>query len=147
MNSLPQKRLAADVLNVGIHKVWLNPDRITDIKEALTKQDIRDLIKDGAIKAKATNHKKVKKKTKKRTTGKIKKRPRRRKEKYIMLIRKLRRYLTGLKENKIIISKDYQRLRRLAKAGNFKSIEALKEYVKTVVAKEWVKEKIKEKKK
>jgi len=147
MTNLAQKRLAADVLNVGINRVWLNPSRLEDIKEALTKQDIRDLIKDEAIKAKATNHKKVKKKKKKRTTGKIRKRPRRRKEKYIMLIRKLRRYLKGLKENKKLISKEYHYLRRLAKAGNFKSLEALKEYVKAMVIKEGIKEKTKIKKK
>jgi len=147
MHSLAQKRLAADVLNVGIHRVWLDPSRIEDIKEALTKQDIRDLIKDNAIKAKATNHKKVKKKKKKRTIGKTKKRVKRRKEKYIMLIRKLRRYLKGLKENKKLISKEYHYIRRLAKAGNFKSLEALKEYVKANVINGEIQEKTKIKKK
>ena len=64
-----------------------------------------------------------------------------------MLIRKLRRYLKGLKENKKLISKEYHYLRRLAKAGNFKSLEALKEYVKAMVIKEGIKEKTKIKKK
>ena len=46
-----QKRIAAQVLKVGINKVWLDPERIDDIKEAITKADIRSLIKSGVIKA------------------------------------------------------------------------------------------------
>jgi LSU ribosomal protein L19E len=46
-----QKRLAADVLDVGESRVRLDPDRQGDIAEAITREDIRELIDDGVIEA------------------------------------------------------------------------------------------------
>jgi large subunit ribosomal protein L19e len=46
-----QKRLAADVLGVGENRVRLDPDRQGDIAEAITREDIRELIDDGVIEA------------------------------------------------------------------------------------------------
>ncbi len=46
-----QKRLAAEVLDVGKNKVWLDPDRQSDIAEAITREDIRELADEGAIRA------------------------------------------------------------------------------------------------
>jgi large subunit ribosomal protein L19e len=46
-----QKRLAADVLDVGQNKVWLDPDRQGDIAEAITREDVRELVDEGAIRA------------------------------------------------------------------------------------------------
>ena len=50
MSSL-QKRLAARILKVGESRVWLDPSKTKDIDAAITKIDIRKLIKQGAIKA------------------------------------------------------------------------------------------------
>jgi len=136
MTHQTQKRLAANILGVGINKVWFDPNRLEDIKEALTKQDIRDLIKDGAIKSKQTEYKKVKKEKKKRRTGKMKKRVKRRKQKYVKLIRKLRKYLKEIRKMDKISSKEYNHLRRLSKAGIFKSKKHLEEYVKVTIFKE-----------
>jgi len=44
-----QKKLAAEVANVGIDRVRLVPERASEIKDAITKADIRMLIKSGAI--------------------------------------------------------------------------------------------------
>ena len=46
-----QKRLAAELLEVGVSRVWFDPNRLTDIKNAITKADLRKLINEGAIKA------------------------------------------------------------------------------------------------
>jgi len=46
-----QKRLASDVLDVGENKVWFDPDRQADIAEAITREDIRGLVDEGAIRA------------------------------------------------------------------------------------------------
>jgi len=46
-----QKRLAAEVLDVGENKVWLDPDRQGDIAEAITREDVRELVEEGAIRA------------------------------------------------------------------------------------------------
>ncbi|MEM2874029.1 MAG: 50S ribosomal protein L19e [Candidatus Nanoarchaeia archaeon] len=45
-----QKILAAKVAGVGVDRVVLVPERISEIKDAITKTDIRSLIKSGAIK-------------------------------------------------------------------------------------------------
>ncbi len=47
-----QRRLAADVLDVGKNKVWLDPDRQGDIADAITREDVRDLVDEGVIQAK-----------------------------------------------------------------------------------------------
>jgi len=46
-----QKRLAAEVLDVGENKIWLDPDSQGDISEAITREDIRELVDQGAIRA------------------------------------------------------------------------------------------------
>ena len=47
-----QKRLAADVLDVGKNRVWFNPERQADIADAITREDVRELVEEGAITAK-----------------------------------------------------------------------------------------------
>ena len=44
-----QKRLAADVLDVGKNRVWFDPSRQADIAEAITRADVRELVQEGAI--------------------------------------------------------------------------------------------------
>jgi large subunit ribosomal protein L19e len=46
-----QRRLAADVLDVGESRVWLDPEAQGDIAEAITREDVRDLVDRGAIAA------------------------------------------------------------------------------------------------
>jgi large subunit ribosomal protein L19e len=40
-----QKTISAKMLGVGKSKVWFNNDRLDEIKEAITKRDIKSLIK------------------------------------------------------------------------------------------------------
>ena len=47
-----QKRLASDILDVGKDRVWFNPERQGDIADAITREDVRELVDDGAITAK-----------------------------------------------------------------------------------------------
>jgi len=44
-----QRRLAADILDVGESRVWLDPDAQSEIAEAITRDDIRDLVDRGVI--------------------------------------------------------------------------------------------------
>jgi len=46
-----QKRLAAEVLDVGQNDIWLDPDQQGDIAEAITREDVRELVEQGAIRA------------------------------------------------------------------------------------------------
>ena len=49
-----QKRLAADVLKVGMSRVWIDPDFEDEVSLAITRDDIRRLIDEGAIQKKRT---------------------------------------------------------------------------------------------
>ncbi|KAK9709119.1 60S ribosomal protein L19B [Basidiobolus ranarum] len=44
-----QKRLAASVLKCGKRKVWIDPNEISEIANANSRQNIRKLVKDGLI--------------------------------------------------------------------------------------------------
>ncbi|CAM8882503.1 unnamed protein product [Rhodiola kirilowii] len=49
-----QKRLAASVMNCGKGKVWLDPNEVSEISMANSRQNIRKLVKDGFIIRKPT---------------------------------------------------------------------------------------------
>ena len=49
MNLLSQRRLAAQVMGCGGTRVKFNTERLDEVAEALTKDDIRSLVKSGAI--------------------------------------------------------------------------------------------------
>ena len=61
-----QKKLAAKILKVGVSRVWLDPSKKKEIESAITKADIRKLIKKGYIKALPEKLKKPKEKKKRR---------------------------------------------------------------------------------
>ena len=46
-----QKRLAADVLGVGKNRVRFDPDAQGEIADAITRDDVRELIEEGIIEA------------------------------------------------------------------------------------------------
>ena len=48
-----QKRMAADVLDVGKNRIWLDPERQGELADAITREDIRELVDEGAIRAEA----------------------------------------------------------------------------------------------
>jgi len=130
-----QRRLAAEILNTGKAKVIFDPLRFEDISKAITRLDIRDLIKDKAITRRFTKKQRTKKEARNKGLGHIRKRLKRRKERYMAKIRKIRRYLSETKNRKIISKEEYQYLRRLAKSGHFKTRRHLKEHLTTVLKK------------
>ena len=70
MNLGRKKSLAAKTLKVGKERVVFLATRINEIKEAITKNDIRDLTAEGAILVKEVGgRKKNLKKTTKKSTG------------------------------------------------------------------------------
>ena len=69
-----KKELASRTLNVGKGRIAFVSSRNKEIKEAITKQDIRDLVIDGAIVIKEVKgRKKIVGRKNKRRAGKIKK--------------------------------------------------------------------------
>src|SRR3989344_5480011 len=95
-----KRALAARTLKVGKNRVIFNSQRLSEIKEAITKQDIKDLVSSGVIRIKDKKGKrKIQKRKTRRRSGSIKKKVNKSKREYIILTRKLRAHLKKLKEN------------------------------------------------
>ena len=76
---LKKRDLAAKTMKVGKDRITFVRARLEEIKEAITKQDIRDLVASGAIMIKPVKGRKTNvKRRNKRGTGKIKKKENRR---------------------------------------------------------------------
>ena len=130
MNLLKKKKLAKEVLGKGKNKIVFVQERLDEIKEALTKQDIRDLQKEGAIILKENKgRKKITKRKNKRGPGKIKKSVNTRKQDYVVMTRKLRKYVAELKEKKILTSDEVVDIRKKIRNRQFRSKAHLKEYI------------------
>ncbi len=130
MNLLKKKILASKVLGVGKSRVIFLNSRINEIKEAITKQDIRDLKSEGAILIREIKGRSRAKKGSRRTgPGKVKKKVNKRKKRYMILTRKLRSHVSGLKGNGNISAEEYIDLRKKIRNSFFKSKSHLREHV------------------
>ncbi len=128
MNLKKKKALAARTLGVGEKRIKFLEPRLEEIKEALTKQDIKDLVKDGAIVIKNIGGRKtIVRKKKRRTAGNVRKKVNRRKEEYVALTRKLRKQLR-IMEGKLT-KKEKEDLRKKIKNKFFESNAAFKSYI------------------
>jgi len=136
-----QKRLSGQLLKCSKYRIKFDSDRLGDIKESITKYDLKKLISQGAITRspeKSTSKVRVRKlkaqKRKGRRAGqgsrKGKKTARQpKKEVWMNKIRLQREFLKLLKEKKHITSKIYQNLYRKAKGGFFRSKRHMKIYI------------------
>ena len=141
MNLKTQKRIAAQILKVGVNRVVFDLERLNDIKEAITKSDMRGLIKEKVVSKKpylsqsrvrARKVMEQKKKGKRKGPGSRKgsKNARiRSKTIWVRKIRVLRGFLKELKDKKMLESKDYRELFLKSKGGYFRSKRHLKLYV------------------
>lgn len=130
MNLLKKKALASRMLKVGKKRIIFSKERVNEIKEAITKQDIRDLKDEGAIIVKdIKGSRKNKQKSKKRGPGKIRKKVNQRKKEYVIMTRKLRKYLFEIKKQGKISREDMKDMRKKIRNRIFKSKAHLKEYI------------------
>lgn len=130
MNLRKKRQLASRVLDVGMKRIWFDSNRLNEIKEAITAQDIRDLFKSKAIEVKQIAGRKNKReRNTRRKQGKIKKSLNMRKKNYIFLVRKLRKHLKLLRKQKKISRDIYNKLRREAKSGKFKNKQNMMEEI------------------
>ena len=126
-----KKQLASRTLQVGKNRIVFNTTRLQEIKEAITKQDIKDLLQDKAITIKQIKGtKKIVKRKTRRRLGSVKRKVNTRKKDYMTLTRKLRTYLAHLKKTKQIKQEDFENLRKQIRAKQFKSLNQLKERIK-----------------
>lgn len=137
-----QKRLAAEILGVGESRIWINPEEAERVSEAITREDIRKLIKEGVIRVKPEHSNsrgrwrrlhKQRKKGRRRGPGSRKGKATARlskKEAWMNRVRAQRKLLKTLRDKGVISRKDYRRLYRLVKGGVFKSVAQLRTYIK-----------------
>tara|TARA_Y100000034_G_scaffold63843_2_gene77177 strand:- start:7628 stop:8047 length:420 start_codon:yes stop_codon:yes gene_type:complete len=128
-----KKNLAARVLNVGKSRIVFNTSSLAQIKEAITKQDIKDLVQDKLIIIKPIKGtlKKKKRKTRRRQ-GSIRKKPSTRKQDYVILTRKLRAHLLVLKSRSKISPENFNLLRKEIRAKSFRSLSHMKERISAI---------------
>lgn len=141
MNLKLQKKLASEILKVGINTIWINPEKRKEAKEAITKADIRVLIQKGYIRARKTNERSragarkihiQKKSGRRRGIGRRKSKLTTRtgkKKLWLKKIRTQRELLRKLKEKKALPQKQWKQVYRMAKGGFFRSKSHLKIYL------------------
>lgn len=133
-----QKRLAAEILNVGQTRVWMDPERLADIATAITREDIRGLIEEGVIKRRAVvgiSRGRARARDLKRAKGHRKGHGSRRgaagartpkKEQWMKRIRAQRKLLKSMRDNKEMTPAAYRKFYRKAKGGEFRNVAHLK---------------------
>jgi len=126
-----KKSLASRALNMSKGRIVFNSARLSEIKEAITKQDIKDLTSSGAISIKdPKGRKKTKKRKTRRRAGSIKKKVNTRKQDYVKLTRKLRTFLRNVKTRMKLSNDDCKELRKIIRASEFRSLAHMKEKIK-----------------
>jgi len=136
-----QRNIAKSLFKVGNKRVRFDPEKLSEIKEAITKKDIKRLVNEGAVeilpkrgssRARARIILIQKRKGRRRGIGSRKGTSNARlnsKEHWMNKIRVLRRFLKELKEKKLINNKNYKELYLKAKGGFFRSERHLKTYI------------------
>jgi len=133
MNLNKKKELVARTFGVGKERIVFVNGRLEEIKEAITKQDIKDLHQDNAILIKEVRgRKKVQKKKKKRSVGNVRKKLKNRKENYVILTRKLRSVVKELKKQGKLSQVEFKEFRKKKRNKEFKSKTHLKNYLKGI---------------
>ncbi|MEM2917519.1 MAG: 50S ribosomal protein L19e [Candidatus Bathyarchaeia archaeon] len=143
MSLKSQRRLASQILKVGVNRVWIDPERSEDVETAITREEIRKLIHEGAIKAlpeKGVSRARAQILHEKRKKGLRRGQGRRsgasgakvsEKEAWVRKIRVLRRKLREFKENRSITEESYRLLYKLASSGVFASFADMERYIRT----------------
>lgn len=135
-----QRRLAAQILKCGTNRVRFDPDSLEDIKEAITKADIKVLINKGVISKKrmmSTSRFRARKRKIQKSLGKQKGFGSRKGKKttrlepkrtWINKIRLQREFIKSLRGKGLIVSAVYHELYIKSKGGFFRSLRHLKLY-------------------
>ncbi|MFX0106855.1 MAG: 50S ribosomal protein L19e [Candidatus Hodarchaeota archaeon] len=141
MKLTTQKRLAAAVMKTGISRVWIDPQFEDEVSLAITREDIRRLVDEGAIQRKqkkgvsrgrARYNLQQKRKGQRKGPGKKKGKHTAkltRKDRWMMKIRPMRKELSRLRDEGKITRRTYRELYLKAKGNAFRNTAHLRTYI------------------
>jgi len=140
MSTVSQKRLAADILKVGVGRVWVDPDDTDRVSSAITREEIRKLIHEGSIrKVPEVGISRGRKRERRaellagrhKGPGSTKGSVTHRKQRWVIRIRSIRNRLRTLRDKRFITTDVYRKLTLMAKGGTFRGAAHLDEYIET----------------
>lgn len=138
-----QRRLAADVLDVGENRVWFDPDAQSDIASAITREEIRELVESGRIRAdtkRGNSRGRARERNAKRAYGHRKGPGSRQgkatarhddRDEWVDGIRAQRRELKALRDDGTLDPTQYREAYDKARGGEFGSIRYMRAYLET----------------
>ncbi|MHB8586027.1 MAG: 50S ribosomal protein L19e [Thermoplasmatota archaeon] len=138
-----QRRMAADLLKIGQNRVYINPLHNDEVAEAVTRADIRSLIRKGLIETRSiigTSRVRARKLKEQKDSGRrsgpgsrkgAKGARNPRKRAWIRMIRPVRAKLSELRASKKITPAQYRVYYLKAKGGAFRSKAHLVSHLKT----------------
>ncbi len=130
-----QRRMASEILKVGINRVWIDPDAGKKVSAAITRDDVRRLIEKGIIGKRdelGTSRARARARGEKRRKGRPRGAATRRgssvsdKRDWINTIRPIRRLLKAMLSKGEVSKKEYTDLYAKARGGYFRSKTHLK---------------------
>mgnify|MGYP002761333652 FL=1 len=136
-----QRRMAAEVMDVGKNRVWIDPEHTDKVEEAITRQDIRNLVEGGTISkkdvqgtsnARSKKNKEQKKKGLQKGHGSRKGAKNARKsskDEWKEKIRAIRKRLKKMRDEDEVNSEQYRDLYNKSKGGFFRDVKHLENHV------------------
>ncbi|MFC7114382.1 50S ribosomal protein L19e [Natronoarchaeum sp. GCM10025703] len=136
-----QKRLAADVLDVGQNRVWFDPEAQDELVDAITRDDIRELVEQGTITAKekkGNSRGRARERADKRAYGHQKGPGKRKgkagarenqKDEWAAKVRAQRQLLRDLRDDGTIDPGQYRELYNKSRGGEFRDVARLVNYI------------------
>jgi len=145
VNIAKKRELVARILGVGANRIRFEPDRLEDVADSITRENIRSLVKNGAIwtvqpvgtsRGRAIEKRAVWKVHGKGPGSKKGKQTARvgKKEVYVVRVRSMRYHLKVLKDRKEITNDVYWQLYKKASSGQVRSLAHLRDLVKEAKA-------------
>lgn len=141
VNIHKKRELASRILGVGVNRIRFEPDKLDDVADSITRENIRALINSGSIwtaTIKGTSRGRTRSKLetkKKHGTGPGSKKGKKtarvgKKEVYVIKVRYMRRHLKILKDRKDITNEQFWTLYKKVNGAQVRSLAHLRELVK-----------------
>lgn len=137
MNLTSQRRMAADLLDVGQNRVWIDPQATDEVEQAVTRQDLRELIDEGIIQREESEgqsrgraRRRKEKRDKRRGTGQGKRKGKKggrnpKKRKWVNRIRAQRALLKELRDDGDLEPSVYREFYDRAGGGEYPDVHHL----------------------